>query len=93
MRQSMTGFASLQGGGQGLSWTWELRGVNGKGLDLRLRLPDWIDGLDDASRLALLEQLRGLSYLLHDVVRGVRPEGRELVLRVSYYARRLRARR
>ena len=50
MRQSMTGFASLQGGGQGLSWTWELRGVNGKGLDLRLRLPDWIDGLEPAVR-------------------------------------------
>ncbi|MFW2544510.1 YicC/YloC family endoribonuclease [Primorskyibacter sp. 2E107] len=46
MRQSMTGFASRQDEGLGLRWTWELRGVNAKGLDLRLRLPDWIDGLE-----------------------------------------------
>jgi uncharacterized protein (TIGR00255 family) len=46
MRHSMTGFASLQGSGAGFDWTWELRGVNGKGLDLRLRLPDWIEGLE-----------------------------------------------
>ncbi len=46
MRQSMTGFASQQGAHAGLGWTWELRGVNGKGLDLRLRLPDWIEGLE-----------------------------------------------
>ncbi|SMX35678.1 YicC/YloC family endoribonuclease [Maliponia aquimaris] len=46
MRQSMTGFASLSGQGLGRSWTWELRGVNGKGLDLRLRLPDGIVGLE-----------------------------------------------
>ncbi|CUH77430.1 YicC/YloC family endoribonuclease [Tropicibacter naphthalenivorans] len=46
MRQSMTGFASRQGQGFGLQWVWELRGVNGKGLDLRLRLPDWVEGLE-----------------------------------------------
>ena len=40
------GFASGQGRADGACWTWELRGVNGKGLDLRLRLPDWIDGLE-----------------------------------------------
>ncbi len=46
MRQSMTGFASKQGSGHGFVWGLELRGVNGKGLDLRLRLPDWIEGLE-----------------------------------------------
>ncbi|MFW2587107.1 YicC/YloC family endoribonuclease [Sagittula sp. SSi028] len=50
MRQSMTGFASAQGAGLGLVWMWELRGVNGKGLDLRLRLPDWVEGLDPLVR-------------------------------------------
>ena len=45
MRQSMTGFASRSGELDGLRWGWELRGVNGKGLELRLRLPDWIEGL------------------------------------------------
>jgi uncharacterized protein (TIGR00255 family) len=50
MRHSMTGFASAQGQGFGLTWTWELRGVNGKGLDLRLRLPDWVEGLEPQVR-------------------------------------------
>lgn len=47
---SMTGFAARRGAGVGHAWTWDLRSVNGKGLDLRLRLPDWIDGLEAAVR-------------------------------------------
>jgi len=47
---SMTGFAARRGGGAGYSWVWDLRSVNGKGLDLRLRVPDWIDGLEVAVR-------------------------------------------
>ena len=31
-------------------WTWDLRSVNGKGLDVRLRVPDWIEGLEAALR-------------------------------------------
>ena len=42
----MTGFASATGALAPHSWTWELRAVNGKGQDLRLRVPDWIDGLE-----------------------------------------------
>ncbi|MEC8195660.1 MAG: YicC/YloC family endoribonuclease, partial [Pseudomonadota bacterium] len=49
----MTGYASLKGEGQGHSWTWDLRSVNAKGLDLRLRVPDWIEGLEPAVRGAL----------------------------------------
>jgi len=51
--ESMTGFASATGAGQGASWTWDLRSVNGKGLDLRLRVPDWIDGLEAQLRARL----------------------------------------
>ncbi len=47
---SMTGFAARRGAGAGHAWTWDLRAVNGKGFDLRLRLPDWIDGLELAVR-------------------------------------------
>jgi uncharacterized protein (TIGR00255 family) len=50
---SMTGFAARRGQGLGYSWTWDLRSVNGKGLDLRLRLPDWIEGLEAAVRADL----------------------------------------
>ena len=46
----MTGFASAEGRHADWSWTVDIRSVNGKGLDLRLRLPDWIDGLETALR-------------------------------------------
>ena len=60
MRQSMTGFASVQGAAFGLAWVWDLRGVNGKGLDLRLRLPDWVEGLEAQVRaLAAKALVRG----------------------------------
>ncbi|MFG6563538.1 YicC/YloC family endoribonuclease [Sulfitobacter sp. 1A13421] len=50
MIRSMTGFASASGALEGWSWSWELRAVNGKGLDLRLRVPDWVEGLEAALR-------------------------------------------
>ncbi|WP_243695690.1 YicC/YloC family endoribonuclease [Rhodovulum adriaticum] len=53
----MTAFASRDGQGQGFVWSWDLRGVNGKGLDLRLRLPDWIAGLEQAARGAVQGRL------------------------------------
>lgn len=37
--QSMTGFARREGAAHGLRWAWELRSVNGKGLETRVRLP------------------------------------------------------
>jgi uncharacterized protein (TIGR00255 family) len=46
MTISMTGFSARKGQGAGHSWTWDIRSVNGKGLDLRLRVPDWIEGLE-----------------------------------------------
>jgi len=49
----MTGFASRRGAAGRYSWTWDLRSVNGRGLDLRLRLPDWIEGLESAVRTRL----------------------------------------
>ena len=53
MTVSMTGFATAKGQGAGHVWGWDLRSVNGKGLDLRLRVPDWIDGLEQAVRADL----------------------------------------
>ncbi|GAK44681.1 conserved protein [Tepidicaulis marinus] len=43
---SMTGFARVEGALDGARWHWELRSVNGKGLDLRLRLPSGFDALE-----------------------------------------------
>ena len=52
MIKSMTGFASRTGATPGWSWAWELRAVNARGHDLRLRLPDWVEGLESAVRAA-----------------------------------------
>jgi uncharacterized protein (TIGR00255 family) len=54
---SMTGFAARRGAGAGYGWTWDLRSVNGKGLDLRLRVPDWIEGLEAALRAKLQKSI------------------------------------
>ncbi|WP_170480586.1 YicC/YloC family endoribonuclease [Ruegeria arenilitoris] len=57
MIKSMTGFASGKGEHGPHSWGWELRSVNGKGLDLRLRVPDWLTGLEAALRSDLSKTL------------------------------------
>ena len=49
---SMTGFADRAGAAGGLGWTWEARSVNGRGLDLRLRLPEGFEALDAPIRAA-----------------------------------------
>ncbi|MGJ5619187.1 YicC/YloC family endoribonuclease [Sulfitobacter sp. MF3-043] len=53
MIRSMTGFASASNANAPFSWGWEVRSVNGKGLDLRLRVPDWVDGLEAGLRKKL----------------------------------------
>jgi uncharacterized protein (TIGR00255 family) len=51
--QSMTGFARREGTSGRWRWAWELRSVNGKGLDLRLRLPPGLERMEaDIRRLA-----------------------------------------
>jgi uncharacterized protein (TIGR00255 family) len=47
---SMTGFARRDGSACGRRWTWEVRSVNGKGLDVRLRLPAGFDRLEAPAR-------------------------------------------
>ena len=58
MITSMTGFASAQGALEPFNWVWDLRSVNGKGLDMRLRVPDWIDGLEAALRADLAKSVK-----------------------------------
>ncbi len=78
MTLSMTGFAARKGQGAGHSWAWDIRSVNGKGLDLRLRVPDWIDGLELALRGELARALqRGNVSLSLKVVRDGAAEGAE----------------
>lgn len=55
--KSMTGFSSGKGSGAGVAWAWDIRAVNARGLDMRLRVPDWISGLEQALRSFLQERV------------------------------------
>jgi uncharacterized protein (TIGR00255 family) len=55
---SMTGFARAEGNAAGLTWAWELRSVNGRGLDLRFRLPSGWDALELSWREAAGKSLK-----------------------------------
>jgi uncharacterized protein (TIGR00255 family) len=46
----MTGFARTEGSVETLTWAWELRAVNGRGLELRFRLPPGWDALEAGFR-------------------------------------------
>lgn len=48
----MTGFARAEGEHAGQRWIWELKSVNGRGLDLKLRTPPGFDALEPALRTA-----------------------------------------
>ncbi len=50
---SMTAFAGADGEADGLSWSWDMRGVNGRGLEIRLRLPDGLGALEQPLRAAI----------------------------------------
>jgi uncharacterized protein (TIGR00255 family) len=49
---SMTGFARADGAHSGVVWHWELRSVNGRGLDLRFRFPVGYEALEQRVREA-----------------------------------------
>ncbi len=53
----MTSFAAAQNALGSHAWSWEIRSVNAKGLDLRLRVPDWLDGLEQHLRSQLNKSL------------------------------------
>jgi uncharacterized protein (TIGR00255 family) len=54
---SMTGFARSHGVYGSYAWAWEIKSVNGKGLDLRLRLPLGFDAVEVPARARIAEVL------------------------------------
>ncbi|MGK9050013.1 YicC/YloC family endoribonuclease [Neorhizobium petrolearium] len=54
--QSMTGFARSEGSSGRNRFAWELRSVNGKGLDIRLRLPSGLERLEPDVRRLISEK-------------------------------------
>ena len=75
---SMTGFARRQGVAGPYGWAWEIRSVNAKGLDLRLRLPPGWDAVEGPVRASAAQILaRGTVYGTLTVERqGVAPSVR-----------------
>jgi uncharacterized protein (TIGR00255 family) len=60
---SMTGFARGHGVSGSYSWAWELKSVNAKGLDVRLRLPPGWDAVEGPVRSSGAQVLaRGTVY-------------------------------
>lgn len=47
---SMTAFARAEGAYEQWRWVWEVRGVNGRGLEMRFRTPPGFDALEAALR-------------------------------------------
>ncbi len=72
---SMTGFARGHGVTGAYAWGWEIKSVNAKGLDLRLRLPPGWDAVEGPARKNATEKLsRGTVYANLTVERkGVLP--------------------
>lgn len=61
--KSMTGFSRAGGAHAPWRWTWELKAVNARGLDIRLRLPPGLDAIEPAARNKLAAALaRGTLY-------------------------------
>src|SRR5271170_3158409 len=54
----MTGFARAEGEADGVCWAWELKSVNSRSLDLRLRLPPGFDTLEAQLRAGLVGRVR-----------------------------------
>ncbi len=69
--QSMTGYAYVEGkidiipSGKTLVWNWELKSVNARGLDLRFRLPNGFEGLEQKCRRLLTDSFSRGTITVH----------------------------
>jgi uncharacterized protein (TIGR00255 family) len=93
---SMTGFARTSFEAAGTKFSWELKSVNARGLEIRLRLPPGLDHLEADIRVATREKLaRGSCFFtLQKESGGERPRlmlNEEALTLVIAAARRLAA--
>ena len=54
----MTGFARVDGAHGARRWSWEIKSVNGRNLEIRFRTPSGYDGLEPALRKALQKKIK-----------------------------------
>ena len=78
--KSMTGFARADGVHGETSWSWEARSVNGRNLDLRLRLPTGFEALEIKARNLCQEKLARGNCTIN---LAVRREGRNTEIRLN----------
>jgi uncharacterized protein (TIGR00255 family) len=76
----MTGFAESTGDHEGLRWRWEAKSVNGRGLDIRLRLPPGFEGLDAPARTLVQERFKRGSF---QIALTVEPQEAQRSLRID----------
>jgi len=62
---SMTGYARAQGSDDRRRWVWEARSVNGRNLEIRCRLPQGFDRLENPARTAVAGRLKRGSVSLN----------------------------
>jgi uncharacterized protein (TIGR00255 family) len=85
---SMTGFAEAHGSRDGARWRWEVKSVNGRGLDVRLRTPPGFDGIEPAARALAGERFKRGSLQVQltlesgDSARGLRIDAAALAAAV-----------
>src|ERR1700736_3439788 len=69
----MTGFARAQSDELGVSWVWEIKSVNGKSLDFRLRLAPGFDALEPQLRALLAQRFRRGNFSVSLAVTRTQP--------------------
>lgn len=72
--QSMTGFASGGGSDEHADWTWELKSVNGRALDVRTRLGNGLEGLEAIVKSAVTKRFNRGSISVHLAYRPAVPQ-------------------
>lgn len=78
--KSMTGFARAEGVHGDTSWSWEARSVNGRNLDLRLRLPSGFEALEIRARGLCQEKLSRGNCTIN---LAVKREGKQTEIRLN----------
>ncbi len=72
---SMTGFTRAGGENSVFRWNWEVKSVNNKGLDIRVKLPGFLDGFDIEVKKAVGKALaRGSVFLNLSVDQAIASE-------------------
>ena len=77
---SMTGFARATGQDDSHSWAWEVKSVNGKGLDIRCRLPSGAEALELGARAQISDRFKRGSI---SVALSIRRENARSAYRVN----------